>query len=154
MDRSSEAMPRSLLPAPLAVAAQGRGQLGVVLGPLAQPPVHVRHPGAEVEQARLADAIKDLQSSLDRLLDSSGLGVEGEHQDVLETYRMFANDRGWINRIKDAIKDGLTAEAAVQRVQVDNRVRMGRINDAYMRERLSDLDDLANRLISRAWSET
>jgi len=39
------------------------------------------------------------------------------------------------------------AEAAVQRVQVDHRTRMARIGDPYLRERLSDLDDLANRLI-------
>lgn len=101
----------------------------------------------DAEQARLGVAIDDLRSSLDRLLGASDLGLEGEHHDVLETYRMFANDRGWIRRITDAIKDGLTAEAAVQRVQVDNRVRMARITDSYMRERLSDLDDLANRLI-------
>ena len=42
---------------------------------------------------------------------------------------------------------GLTAEAAVERVQSDNRARMMRQTDPYLRERLHDLDDLANRLM-------
>jgi phosphotransferase system enzyme I (PtsP) len=102
----------------------------------------------EAEEAkRLDEALVSLRSSLDNLLEKSDLGIEGDHFDVLETYRMFANDRGWVEKIRDGIRGGLTAEAAVQRVQVDNRVRMAKISDLYLRERLSDLDDLANRLI-------
>ena len=44
---------------------------------------------------------------------------------------------------------GLTAEAAVERVQSDNRARMLRQTDPYLRDRLHDLDDLANRLLHR-----
>src|SRR5262249_11217550 len=44
---------------------------------------------------------------------------------------------------------GLTAEAAVERVQSDTRARMLRQTDPYLRERLHDLDDLANRLLRR-----
>ncbi|MGE0667032.1 MAG: phosphoenolpyruvate--protein phosphotransferase [Sphingomonadales bacterium] len=99
------------------------------------------------EQRRLDEALGSLRSSLDDMMQDKDLGLEGDHFEVLETYRMFAHDRGWIEKIRDAIRGGLTAEAAVQRVQVDNRVRMAKITDAYLRERLSDLDDLANRLI-------
>ena len=66
---------------------------------------------------------------------------------MLEAYRMFANDRGWTHRIHEAVTTGLTAEAAVERVQSDNRARMLRQTDPYLRERLHDLDDLANRLL-------
>ncbi len=125
---------------------------GIAIGQvvLHEPRVQVTHLIAEdetVEHARLDEALGSLHSSLDNLLETSDLGIEGDHFEVLETYRMFANDRGWIEKIRDAIRGGLTAEAAVQRVQVDNRVRMAKINDLYLRERLSDLDDLANRLI-------
>ncbi|MBT3535875.1 MAG: phosphoenolpyruvate--protein phosphotransferase, partial [Rhodospirillaceae bacterium] len=47
----------------------------------------------------------------------------------------------------DAIQGGFTAEAAVERVQVENRARMSEISDAYLRERLHDLEDLSNRLM-------
>ena len=47
----------------------------------------------------------------------------------------------------EAVMTGLTAEAAVERVQSDTRARMLRQTDPYLRERLHDLDDLANRLM-------
>ena len=71
----------------------------------------------------------------------------GEHRDVLEAYRMFARDRGWLRRIEEAVRTGLSAEAAVQRVQDDTRVRMAQVTDTYLRERLLDLEDLTNRLL-------
>ncbi len=87
-----------------------------------------------------------MRASVDELVVvSHGLGA-GEHRDVLETYRMFAADRGWIARIADAIRSGLTAEAAVQKVRDETGTRMMQASDPYLRERLVDLDDLANRL--------
>ncbi len=99
---------------------------------------------AELE--RLSAAVAAMQNAIDELLEKSGMPSGGEHQDVLETYRMFAADRGWLARITDAVKGGLTAEAAVQKVQNDSRVRLSQATDPYLRERLSDLDDLGNRL--------
>lgn len=101
----------------------------------------------ESETARLNEAIDTLRLSIDNLIESPFMGQEGEHLEVLQTYRMFAHDRGWIRRIVEAIETGLTAEAAVQRVQAANRSRMASITDSYLRERLADLDDLSNRLI-------
>ncbi len=100
--------------------------------------------GAELE--RLQAAVAAMQSAIDALLEQSVLPSGGEHHDVLETYRMFAADRGWLARITDAVKGGLTAEAAVQKVQNDSRVRLSQATDPYLRERLTDLDDLGNRL--------
>lgn len=125
---------------------------GVAMGSvvLHEPRVEVTNLIAEDEShenRRLDGALESLRSSVDSLLNASDLSVAGEHHDVLETYKMFANDRGWIQKIRDAIGSGLTAEAAAQRVQVDNRTRMARVSDSYLRERLSDLNDLSNRLI-------
>jgi phosphotransferase system enzyme I (PtsP) len=60
---------------------------------------------------------------------------------------MFAYDRGWVHKLEEAVMTGLTAEAAVERVQSDTRARMLRQTDPFLRERLHDLDDLANRLM-------
>ena len=95
---------------------------------------------------RLDDAFTSMKLALDELLTEQD-GTGGEHREVLETYRMLAEDRGWANRIIEAIETGLTAEAAVQKVQNDMRARMRDIQDPYLRERLSDLDDLNNRLL-------
>jgi phosphotransferase system enzyme I (PtsP) len=100
-----------------------------------------------VERGRLQSALATLRRDVDTLIDSSHGDVSG-FGDILEVYRMFADDRGWISRIGDAIDTGLTAEAAVQKVSDDTRVRMLQMNDPVFRERLQDLDDLANRLLS------
>ncbi len=66
---------------------------------------------------------------------------------MLHTFRMFAHDRGWLRRLHEAVMTGLTAEAAVERVQSDTRAKLQRQTDPYLRDRLHDLDDLANRLL-------
>ena len=101
------------------------------------------------ESRRLDEAIADLRSSIDTLIDRGDVSHGGEHREVLETFRMFAHDQGWLRRLREAVASGLTAEAAVERVQSDNRARMMRQTDPYLRERLHDLDELANRLLHR-----
>jgi phosphotransferase system, enzyme I, PtsP len=99
------------------------------------------------ELKRLEAAVETLRSDLDVLLERGEVADGGEHRDVLEAYRMFAYDRGWVHRLEEAVATGLTAEAAVERVQSDTRARMLRATDPYLRERLHDLDELANRLM-------
>ena len=100
----------------------------------------------EVELDRLRQAVLGMQDALDALIASAEL-AHGDERDILETYRMFAQDRGWITRITEAVRSGLTAEAAVLKVKDDTRARLSQATDPYLRERLADLDDLANRLI-------
>ncbi len=101
----------------------------------------------DAELKRLENAISATRESIDELIARGDIAHHGEHREVLETFRMFANDQGWIRRLREAIHTGLTAEAAVERVQSDNRAKMLRQTDGYLRERLHDLDDLANRLL-------
>jgi len=101
----------------------------------------------EQEKARLDHAIARMRVSIDAMLDHGDMQPSSDHREILETYRMFANDRGWVNRLIEAIENGLSAEAAVERVQNDTRARMLRQVDPYIRDRLHDLDDLANRLL-------
>jgi phosphotransferase system enzyme I (PtsP) len=102
----------------------------------------------DAEHERLRAAVAEMHSALDELMRQASLATSGgEHEEVLASYRMFAEDRGWLNRIREAVNGGLTAEAAVQKVQNDTRARMAEVRDPYIRERLSDLDDLANRLL-------
>jgi len=101
----------------------------------------------EHEGRRLDAALATMRLSIDDMLSHGDMATGSEHRDILETYRMFANDRGWVDRLQEAIANGLTAEAAVERVQNDTRARMLRSTDPYLRERLHDFDDLANRLL-------
>ncbi len=125
---------------------------GIALGHvvLHEPRVRIQNMIAEdipAEQKRLDEAVAQLRSQVDELLDGSDAMRATDYSDVLETIRMFAHDKGWLNRLTEAVVTGLTAEAAVERVQNDNRARMQRMQDPYLRERMHDLDDLSNRLL-------
>jgi phosphotransferase system enzyme I (PtsP) len=125
---------------------------GIALGHvvLHEPRVVVTNLLAEdipAELERLDAAVVDLRSHLDEMLAREGVQSAGAHREVLEAYRMFANDRGWLRRLRDAVAEGLTAEAAVERVSNATRARMLRQNDPFWRERLRDLDDLSDRLL-------
>src|SRR5690606_14536786 len=102
---------------------------------------------SEQEIRRVDEALGSLRLSIDDMLSRREVAFEGEHRAVLEAYRMFANDRGWVRRLEEAVRNGLTAEAAVEKVQSDMRARMLHMTDPYLRERMSDFDDLANRLL-------
>lgn len=98
------------------------------------------------EAERLSEAVDQLRVSVDSMLQSSKVG-DPEQRKVMEAYRMFANSRSWIRRMEEDISRGLTAEAAVEKEQSAARARMAQVADAYLRERLTDLDDLSNRML-------
>lgn len=99
------------------------------------------------ERVRLSHAVDEMHGALDDMLASADMADGSEHKEILETYRVIAEDAGWLSKIEAAIDTGLTAEAAVQKVQNGIRARLGAVTDPYLRERIHDFDDLANRLM-------
>ncbi len=115
-----------------------------------QPRVTVEHTVAEdteAERHRVYSAFRKMREQIDAMAAQAEFGGSGEHQDVLDTYKMFAYDEGWSRRINEAIDSGLTAEAAIERVQQRTRMRMRQIQDPLLAERMHDLEDLSNRLL-------
>lgn len=115
-----------------------------------QPRVVIEHTVAEdieAERHRVYSAFDKMREQIDRMASQAEFGGGGEHQEVLEMYRMFAYDEGWSRRINEAIDSGLTAEAAIERVQQRTRMRMRQIDDPLLRDRMHDLEDLSNRLL-------
>jgi phosphotransferase system enzyme I (PtsP) len=106
------------------------------------------------ELKRLEEAISSLRESVDQMLVSSELDLTGEGREVIEAYRLFAYDQGWRQRMRDAVRTGLTAEAAVERVQDETRLRVQRLGDPILRERAHDFDDLARRLLRHLTGES
>lgn len=101
----------------------------------------------EAERQRVYRAFDKMREQIDNLANQAEFGVGGEHEEVLKTYKMFAYDEGWSRRINEAIDAGLTAEAAIERVQQHTRMRMREIDDPLLADRMHDLEDLANRLL-------
>ena len=115
-----------------------------------EPRVVVEHTVAddiEAERERVYSAFRKMREQIDNMTKEAEFGTAGEHQEILETYRMFAYDEGWSRRINEAIDSGLTAEAAIERVQQRMRARMRDIDDPLLQERMHDLEDLSNRLL-------
>lgn len=98
------------------------------------------------EARRLETGLAALRASVDEML-AKNVGLSGVGRDVLETYRLFAYDRSWKDRLRAAVFSGLTAEAAVEQIKNENRARLLQARDNYLRDRLHDLDDLSNRLL-------
>jgi phosphotransferase system enzyme I (PtsP) len=115
-----------------------------------EPRVVVEHTVAEdieAERARVYGAFRKMREQIDNITREAEFGTTGEHEEILETYRMFAYDEGWSRRINEAIDSGLTAEAAIERVQQRTRARMQEIDDPLLQERMHDLEELSDRLL-------
>lgn len=106
------------------------------------------------ELQRLDTALGELRGAVDVMLESSELDLTGESREVIEAYSLFARDQGWQLKLRDAVKSGLTAEAAVERVADELRLRVTKSGDAFLRERLHDFEDLARRLQRHLGGET
>jgi phosphotransferase system, enzyme I, PtsP len=115
-----------------------------------QPRITIEHTVAEdteAERHRVYSAFDRMREQIDRMASQAEFGGEGEHREVLEMYKMFAYDEGWKRRINEAIDSGLTAEAAIERVQQHTRMRMRQIDDPLLADRMHDLEDMSNRLL-------
>ncbi|HEY7578703.1 MAG TPA: phosphoenolpyruvate--protein phosphotransferase [Acetobacteraceae bacterium] len=126
---------------------------GIAIGPVVLHgargrPTRLLADDPDAELARLQEASRRMQQGLDELFSGVPQGLDGTaSREVLEAYRLIAADAGWLRRVAEVIRGGFSAEAAVQRVAGELHDRMRRITDPYLRERLSDLEDLAARLL-------
>ncbi len=127
--------------------AEGLAFGHVVLHEAPVPPENLLAENQQVEEVRLREALIGLKANIDSMLEGGPGKLAGQSFEVLETYRMFADDRGWNRSLEEAVRTGLTAEAAVDRVRNEHRARFATARDPYIRERLHDFEDLANRLL-------
>ena len=127
--------------------AEGLAYGHVILHEAPVPPENLLAENQQVEEIRLREALIVLKANIDSILDGGQGKLSGQPFEVLETYRMFADDRGWNRSLEEAVRTGLTAEAAVDRVRQEHRARFAQARDPYIKERLHDFEDLANRLL-------
>ncbi|WP_291841073.1 phosphoenolpyruvate--protein phosphotransferase, partial [Brevundimonas sp.] len=127
--------------------AEGLAYGHVVLHEAPVAPENLLAENQQVEEIRLREALIGLKANIDGMLEGGAGKLGGQSFEVLETYRMFADDRGWNRSLEEAVRTGLTAEAAVDRVRNEHRARFAKARDPYIKERLHDFEDLANRLL-------
>ncbi len=125
---------------------------GLAIGPVV---IHQRSQAAHAviadnpvaEQARLEGAMTAFRQSMDRLVAQSRHHTDAESRAIIETYRLFAYDQGWLRRMEVAIEAGLTAEAAVRRAQNEVSAHLAKSSSGYLRDRMRDIEDISDRLI-------
>ena len=110
-------------------------------------PANLLSDNIAAEEIRLEEGIAILRASVDALVAGETAALSRASKEIYETYRMFAYDRKWVGRLREAVYSGLTSEAAVERVRNEHRARLMKSRDPYLRARLHDLEDLANRLL-------
>ncbi|WP_370931350.1 phosphoenolpyruvate--protein phosphotransferase [Bartonella sp. DGB1] len=101
----------------------------------------------EQELIRLQTALEETRLLINNMLNRIDIVNTEESKDILETYKMFAYDKGWINRIEASIQQGFSAEASVEKERNEIKARFQRIQTPYLKERFSDFEDLCNRLL-------
>jgi phosphotransferase system enzyme I (PtsP) len=129
-----------------------RGSAHLHLPPVA--PSNLLAENISEEKNRLEDGIAILRASVDAMVSGEAASLSRASKEIYETYRMFAYDRKWVGRLREAVSSGLTSEAAVERVRNEHRARLMKARDPYLRARLHDLEDLANRLIRALGGES
>ena len=110
-------------------------------------PANLLSDNIAAEVIRLEEGVAVLRVSVDALVAGETAALSRASKEIYETYRMFAYDRKWVGRLREAVHSGLTSEAAVERVRNEHRARLMKSRDPYLRARLHDLEDLANRLL-------
>ena len=110
-------------------------------------PANLLSDNIAAEVIRLEEGVAVLRASVDALIAGETAALSRASKEIYETYRMFAYDRKWVGRLREAVHSGLTSEAAVERVRNEHRARLMKSRDPYLRARLHDLEDLANRLL-------
>lgn len=121
------------------------GQAYLHIPPVA--PANLLADNIVTEEKRLEEGVAILRASVDAMVSGEAASLSRASKEIYETYRMFAYDRKWVNRLREAVHSGLTSEAAVERVRNEHRARLMKSQDPYLRARLHDLEDLANRLL-------
>lgn len=100
------------------------------------------------EEARLHEALEATRMQVEKMISEAELGGADAYSDILETYRMFLYDQGWLRRITECIHNGFTAEASVKKVYEDLHARLTKVSNPHIRQRIEDIEDVSSRLLS------
>ncbi len=117
-----------------------------------QPNLQMVAENPQIEQERFETALIKLRETLIHMI-ADHPAKDQEERDLLKTYELYTQDKGWIRKISQAIQSGFTAEGAVQKTLKDLQLQIAKLDDFYLRERLWDFEDLSKRLLTHLSGE-
>ncbi|USO01571.1 MAG: GAF domain-containing protein [Alphaproteobacteria bacterium] len=98
------------------------------------------------ENQKLTAAIAHMLDDLTRTTSQDE--EQSETRNIIESFKLMASDEVWHNRVRRGINEGLSAQTALQQTYVHYAGEITASKNPYMLGRLSDIDDLTNRLMS------
>lgn len=107
------------------------------------------------ETARLIQAIEDTRIELESLKSRLSETTGEDHLFFIETHQMILADERLVTETAEIIKVSLiNAEGALRRTLHRYRETFSRIDDAYLRERINDVETVVERVLRSMSGET
>ena len=129
---------------------------GVAIGPVAQyrprlPEVTVREiQDAGAEWARLATAVQSARQEIQQLHKQAVLQVGAGEAAIFEAHLLFLDDPDVLDASRARIdQEKINAEAAWQQTITETADRYRALDDAYMRARAADVEDVGQRVLGQ-----
>ncbi|HEY3164842.1 MAG TPA: phosphoenolpyruvate--protein phosphotransferase [Candidatus Limnocylindrales bacterium] len=101
---------------------------------------------ADVEAARLRDALAAAAAELDDLARETAGRAGEEVGAIFEAQALFARDPGIVDPALAAVAAGASALEAIDRIAAEQADLLAGVDDAYFRERAADLRDVGRRV--------
>ena len=147
---------------PFDVHFQGvAGVSGVTTGTafVRQPPAILRRvkdaktddPKRELEEFQ--SALSDVKAELRQISDTLSEHLERKETALFDTYLRMLEDHTLSGEVCQRIRSGETAPTALKYVVLDLVARFNAMDDAYLRERATDLLDLGRRILAKLLRE-
>lgn len=115
---------------------------------MAIPQKPIRENAVHKEIIRFQDALTQTRAEIQKIRDKISQEINQEHGDIFNAHLMVLEDRAIIEEVMERIKkEKLTAEYIFSQVLKKYVQSFLKIDDEYLRERVSDINDVGRRVI-------
>ena len=102
----------------------------------------------EAEVERFKQALEAVRADMRRLSSKLETQLRPEERALFDVYLMMLDDASMGLEVKRVIRTGQWAQGALRQVVLEHVTRFELMDDAYLRERASDVRDLGRRLLA------
>lgn len=103
----------------------------------------------EAEKGRFADAVKTAKEQLAALYEETLTRVGEDHAMIFDIHKMMLEDDDYLDAVQTVIEErSATAEYAVATIRQEFAATFAAMENAYMRARAADVQDVSHRLVN------
>jgi len=102
---------------------------------------------AGAERARVQTAIEKTRNDLARVQAAAAREIDEEHALIFASHLLLLNDPTVLEHVDRNIGRGMSAPLAIDAALEEFEAQLRLVPDAYIRERIDDVDDLRSRLL-------